>query len=153
MKPSTYNTEMADIICERIAEGQSMRTISKAEDTPCLSTMFQWIRENPEFRISYEKAKEQQADALAEEILDIADDGSNDWMESNNPNNPGWQQNGECIQRSKVRIDTRKWLAGKLRPKKYGDATTIRGDAENPLQLTLADRLQAAIQKRDGDKQ
>jgi len=58
-------------------------------------------------------------------MLDIADDGRNDWMERHGKEDAGWQANGENIQRSRVRIDTRKWLASKLKPKKYGDKVDL----------------------------
>src|SRR5262249_9536395 len=82
-------------------------------------------KENEAFREQYARAREAQADVLFDEILDIADNASNDWMQANDPNNPGWRQNSEAIRRSQLRIDTRKWMAGKLRPKKYGDATRL----------------------------
>lgn len=73
------------------------------------------------------RARETQADAIFDEILDIADDGSNDWMEKHDGEggNIGWRENGEAIQRSRLRIDARKWMAGKLRPKVYGDKVEL----------------------------
>lgn len=63
-----------------------------------------------------------QAEGMADEILEIADDGRNDWMEIQNRDgdNIGWKVNGEAVQRSRLRIDARKWLLSKLLPKKYG---------------------------------
>ena len=65
-------------------------------------------------------------EALAEDILDIADDATNDWMERKDAEgeNAGWQFNGEATRRSQIRIDSRKWLLSKLAPKKYGDKVT-----------------------------
>ena len=91
---------------------------------PCVATIFNWMRVHQEFLEQYARAKEAQADALAEELLDIADDGSNDWMEVHDRDNTGWKANGEAIQRSRLRVDTRKWIASKLKPKKYGDKLT-----------------------------
>jgi hypothetical protein len=62
---------------------------------------------------------------LADELLEISDNGLNDWMERNGEGNVGWLVNGEAIQRSKLRVDTRKWVASKLKPKKYGDRQTF----------------------------
>jgi hypothetical protein len=66
---------------------------------------------------------ENEVTPLTEEILDIADDGSNDWMEKldKDGKSVGWAVNGEAVQRSKLRVDARKWIASKLKPKKYGD--------------------------------
>lgn len=63
------------------------------------------------------RAREAQADTLADEILDIADDATNDFMMTEQ----GLKYDGDSVQRSRLRVDSRKWLAGKLRPKKYGD--------------------------------
>lgn len=129
-RPTKYSQETADVICERLASGESMRTISKAEGMPAMSTMFLWLREHKEFSEQYAKAKEEGVDALVEELLDIADDGSNDWMEINDEDNPGYKFNGEHYQRSRLRIDTRKWIASKLKAKKYGDKLDVVSDGE-----------------------
>lgn len=106
---------------------------------PCAATVFKWLRVHPEFVEQYARAKEEQADALAEELLDIADDGSNDWMERRNSDDgaTGWQLNGEHIQRSRLRVDTRKWIASKLKPKKYGEriANEHSGPDGKPIAL------------------
>lgn len=136
-RPTMYTPELADQICEQLASGDSMRTVSKGKAMPAMTTMFRWLRENPEFRKQYEKAKEEAADAFAEEILDIADDGSNDWMiRHGKDDQESWQLNGEHVQRSRLRIDSRKWIASKLKPKKYGDKidmTTNGKDLPTPI--------------------
>jgi hypothetical protein len=73
------------------------------------------------------------AERMAEEILDIADDGSNDWIEREQDGRTVIVADHEHIQRSKLRVDARKWLMAKMLPKKYGDRTTIAGDPENPV--------------------
>lgn len=122
-RPSIYSQELADKICANIIEGYSLRTVCKPDDMPCVATVLSWLRTNKDFLSQYEKSKEEQADALAEEMLDIADDGVNDWMEKfgKDGENIGWMVNGEHVQRSRLRLDTRKWIASKLKPKKYGD--------------------------------
>jgi hypothetical protein len=122
-RPTIYSQKMADKICSNIIEGFSLRTVCKQDDMPCVATILNWLRTNKEFLLQYEKSKEEQADALAEEMLDIADDGTNDWMEKYGKDgaNSGWQVNAEHVQRSRLRLDTRKWIASKLKPKKYGD--------------------------------
>lgn len=122
-RPTLYTVELTDSICSRLAAGESMRSISRDEDMPAMSTLFKWLREHEEFSQQYARAKEESADALVEEILDIADDGVNDWMEKHGKEGEaiGYQVNGEHIQRSRLRVDTRKWAASKLKPKKYGD--------------------------------
>lgn len=89
---------------------------------PSRAAVHKWLKEDRGgFMDKYARAREDQADVLAEEILDIADDARNDWMERNGEDSVGWALNGEHVQRSRLRIDARKWYAGKLRPKVYGD--------------------------------
>lgn len=140
-RPTDYNEETTAIICERIASGESLRTICDDDDLPAMSTIFKWLSKHQEFTEQYTRAREAQADALFEDILPIADDGRNDWMEKKNSDgeNIGWMENGEALRRSQLRIDARKWMAGKLRPKKYGDKTIHTGsDGESPVQVVIA---------------
>lgn len=122
-RPSSYTPEIADAICSRLADGESLRSVCRSDEMPDKTTVFKWLRERPEFLAQYTRAKEESADALTDEMLEISDDATNDWMERHNEDgeNTGWQVNGEHIQRSRLRIETRKWLASKLKPKKYGD--------------------------------
>ena len=120
-RPSSYSQLLADTICERIACGESVRTICNDPEMPATGTVYVWLGKHPDFQDQYARARDQQVAALAEEILDIADDGSNDWMENNKPNCPGYMENGEAMARSRLRVDTRKWLLSKLAPKKYGE--------------------------------
>lgn len=127
-RPSEFTQKIADEICEELTLGFSLRTICKAESMPCVKTVFNWFRSYPGFLQQYTRAKEEQADALAEEMLDIADNGTNDWMEKLDKEGVpiGWQLNGEHVNRSRLRVDTRKWIASKLKPKKYGDNTNTQ---------------------------
>ena len=136
-RPSSYTLQLVDEICAKLAEGNSMRSVCREKDMPSMATVFRWLREKPEFQEQYARAKEESADALFDEIQDIADDGSNDWMErlDKEGENNGWQLNGEHVQRSKLRVDTRKWMMAKMKPKKYGDKTILAGDKDNPVQV------------------
>lgn len=119
-RPSDFNDEIAASILDRISDGQSLRKICCDEDMPCQTTVYRWLREKDDFQQQYARARELQADTLFDETLDIADDATNDWMERHAEENIGWKENGEAIRRSQLRIDTRKWIAGQLRPKVYG---------------------------------
>lgn len=130
-----FSQETADIICERIAAGESVRTICADEGMPACSTVFKWLSENEAFSEQYARARETQADTIFDEILEIADDARNDWMERRGEEDAGWVANGEHIQRSRLRIDARKWMAGKLRPKKYGEKLELAGDPTNPVSV------------------
>lgn len=126
-RPSTFSTLIANQIITELAKGISVRALCKRDDMPEPSTIYQWLIKHPEFAEQYARSKEIACEQLVDECLDIADDGSNDWMESNNPDNPGWRFNGEHAQRSRLRVDTRKWIASKLLPKKYGDKLEVEG--------------------------
>ncbi len=114
-RPTLYTQELADKICEQLALGNSMRTVCKGDDMPCLSTVFKWIRENKEFMQQYARAKEESADALAEEILDISDESIGVIKKG------AAKKSSALAQAQRLRVDTRKWIASKLKPKKYGD--------------------------------
>jgi hypothetical protein len=153
-----YTQELADKICGELAQGKSLRTVCKAESMPCVATVFSWMRKYPQFMKQYEISKAESADYLAEDTLDIADDGSNDWMATNDPENPGYRVNGEAIARSRLRVDTRKWIASKLKPKKYGEKLDIAhsGSIETISREALIDRLTGlygtAHSRLDGDR-
>ncbi len=99
---------------------------------------------------------------MAEDLLEIADDGTNDWMERTNANGDvtSVTANGEAIQRSKLRVDTRKWLLSKMIPEKYGDRvlTELTGKDGGPIKVadvstTEAARLILATLREAAEKQ
>lgn len=161
-RPSIFSEAIALRICERLAEGESLRAICADDDMPSRGTVFNWLldEKHAAFLNQYTRARELQADTFVDEIPDIADDGRNDWIEKNDPDNPGWLANGENARRSQIRIDARKWMAGKLRPKKYSDKviTELTGANGGPIEtkdLTPHDRakrtafaLQAVAKKK-----
>ena len=114
-RPSTFTQAKADAICALLIEGNSLRSICKRDDMPCTVTVLKWLNQYPDFASQYASAREAQADALVDDMIDIADDKTLD------PND------------RRVRIDTRKWLAGKMRPKKYSEKTLLGSDPDNPL--------------------
>lgn len=116
-----YPRELADTICKRIAEGESLRAVCRDEGMPAASTFLLWLKDDPALTEQYAKAMEMRADAIFDEVFDIADNGANDWIEANDPENPGYRLNGEHIQRSRLRVDTRKWALARMNAKKYGD--------------------------------
>lgn len=144
-RPTSFTQEIADAICERLADGDSLRTICDEEDFPARSTVFKWLSQNKAFSDQYARARKEQADALFDEILSIADDGRNDWMERHNNDGEaiGWRENGEALRRSQLRVDARKWMAGKLRPKKYSDKLDL--NVSGSLQTTPEEQLNARI--------
>ncbi|WP_423169688.1 terminase small subunit protein [Stenotrophomonas maltophilia] len=146
-RPSKFTPNLADAICELLVDGKSLRTICSTAKMPSRSTVIRWLAENEIFRNQYARARELQADTLAEEILDIADkavlgerlkkDGKGQVLE---------RQTGDMVERSKLMIDARKWYAGKLQPKKYGERVAL----DHGVQDNLADQLRAARERAAG---
>ena len=136
-RPEIYTQELADKVCQKIAQGYSMRTVCSYDDMPAISTLFKWIREKPEFSQQYAYATQERTEAMAEDILDIADDGSNDLMTIQKGNESYEIENKEVTNRSRLRVDTRKWLMSKMKPKKYGEKLELAGDKDNPLTLNI----------------
>lgn len=147
-RPSDFTEQIADNICERLADGESLRAICAEDGMPNKSTVFRWLAIHEGFRDQYTRAREAQADALFDDVLDIADNARNDWMERRGEDDAGWIANGENIQRSRLRIDARKWMAGKLRPKVYGEKLSqeLSGPDGGPIEQThRVERIERVI--------
>jgi len=137
-RPTDYNKKIAVTICDRIVEGESLRSITRDDAMPSIKTVYSWIRIYPEFLKQYGLAKDDQMDTLADEMLDICDDSTNDYMDRKNKDGSENEViNSENIQRSRLRVDTRKWIAERMKPKKYGAKQDINlgGQSDNPIQI------------------
>jgi hypothetical protein len=146
---SKFDQAIADLICKRIAEGESLRGIlRKSPELPHMSTIMKWLADFKPFAEQYARARELQADALVEESLEIADDGTNDWMEKldKDGENIGWQVNGEALQRSKLRVEQRRWWAGKLKPKVYSDKLNVEHSGSLDITTMSREDLLAELQ-------
>lgn len=130
--PPDKKDKFPDII-ERLCSGMSLQEICRQEDMPNISTVLRWVATDEEMRNQYVRAMEIRADLHHEELLSIADDGRNDWMEIHGEDSIGYRINGEAVARSKLRIETRKWSMSRMAAKKYGDAIIHRGDKESPI--------------------
>lgn len=133
-RPTDYTAEIAQRICEELACGRSLRDVCADEGMPAESTVRAWALDDRDgFSAHYARARELGYHSMADELMEIADDARNDWMERCGEEDAGWQANGEHIQRSRLRVDTRKWMLSKVLPKLYGDKVTVAGDKENPI--------------------
>jgi hypothetical protein len=143
-RPSDYNEEIAAELCAQLAEGKSLRSVCAQENMPSTSSVFRWLAAQESFREQYARAKQESVEAMAEEIMDIADDGTNDYMTITKGKSSYEVVNGEAIQRSKLRVDTRKWLMSKIKPKKYGDRLEVvppGGEALSPEAEAILSRV------------
>lgn len=120
-RPSIYTDNIFNSICDQLADGKSLKRICEADDMPDKATFYNWINNNQDLLDKYARAKDDASDALAEDIQNIADDVLSGKYEPNN---------------ARVAIDAKKWIASKLKPKKYGDKidmTTNGKDLPTPI--------------------
>lgn len=131
-RPSDYSEAIADVICERLANGESLKKITDEEGMPSRVSVHAWLIKYPQFLNKYNEAREIQADVYADEMDEIAHDTSVD------------------VARAKLIIDTRKWTASKLKPKKYGDKLDLSGETTVTHKYEGMDdeQLEAAIKAR-----
>lgn len=138
--PTKKTSALCAKICEGLAIGKSARSMC-IEVGISQRVLWKWLENDEEFVQQYARAKEIGLDYMAEDMLDIADDGSNDWMDKNDPDNPGYDFNSEHVQRSRLRVDARKWYLSKLAPKKYGDKVVNEhqgGDPDKPINHNIS---------------
>ncbi len=128
--PTKFVTELAAEACRRMADGEGLRNICRDDHMPPESTVRGWAVDDREgFAERYARARGMHADALFDEALEIADEVSGDWSVDKD-GKPVFDH--EHVQRSRLRVDTRKWAAGKLSPKRY-DAK------DQPIKFDLPD--------------
>jgi hypothetical protein len=118
-RPSAYTPAITAVICARLAAGEPLTKICQDDGMPDVSTVYRWIEAQPPFRDLYARAREDQADTLADEMVRIAD-------EEPDP------------AKARVRVDARKWVASKLKPKKYGDKVTQEVSGPNGAPLSVS---------------
>lgn len=139
-----FTPELGDVICAEIIDGKSLRSICKMEGMPAKRTVMYWLRKYPQFKSMYDLACIERSEAYAEEIVDIADDGSNDWMEvETKSGNVITVVDHEHIQRSKLRVEARKWICSKMKPRKYGEKIEL----EHTGSLDWAEQLQKSRER------
>ena len=105
-RPSDYLPEVAADICSLLTDGESLRKVCERQGMPNKATVFRWLAQHDEFRDQYAKATETRADAIFEEMFDIADEVA---------------EEAAAVGKARLRIDTRKWALARMNPKKYGD--------------------------------
>lgn len=104
---------------------------------PHVSTVYRWLLANEPFRDMYARAREDQADTLADEIVAIADEPMVGKKTTTKANGDTEITEGDMIEHRKLRVDARKWTAAKLRPRKYGDKLELAGDQDRPLTVEV----------------
>lgn len=147
-RPSTFTQELADEICQRLSDGETLASICRDDHMPAVRTVSHWTDKHSEFKADFAHAREEGFDAIAAETLEIADDSRNDFIEKLADNGDSKAQearsNGEHIQRSKLRVETRLKLLSKW-SKRYSDKSEVAVDAT--VRASVA--YQANMPKRD----
>lgn len=143
-RPTLYTDELATEICRRIVEGESLTRICKDEGMPNVSSVYLWLLKNKDFSNMYTRAKEDQADTLADQIMDIGEEipmmviTDEDGKVTKRIDPAG-------VNRNRLRVDARKWVAAKLKPRKYGDRQVVAGDPDAPLEVKHSGTLDDVI--------
>jgi hypothetical protein len=120
-RPSSYTEAVATEICTRLANGESLTKICKDPKMPSSPTVQLWLDQNPPFLAWYARARERQADFFAGQIVEIADNSK------------------LLADDRRVRIDARKWVAGKMRPKVYGERQTLAHEGQVSVTISSTD--------------
>src|SRR5262249_35772208 len=133
-RPSEYSDEIADTICQRIADGESLRSICQDKAMPDRRSVFRWLARKREFRHQYEAAVHARAELLADEIILIAD------------------STGKDVMRDRLRVDSRKWVLSKLLPRKYGETATLLAPAVDEDGEVVGPRVVISYEKPEPAK-
>jgi hypothetical protein len=118
-----FSQEVFDEICVRIAEGESLRKICKDEKMPSLVTVWKWLNNSEELTKQYARAREEQAETFVDEIQEISD--------AKIPLGPDGKIDNGAVNQARLRVDSRKWIASKLKPKKFGDFTKVQAEVKD----------------------
>lgn len=144
-RPTKFSQELADEICIRIVRGESLQSITEEEYMPHVATIYRWLQKHEDFRDMYTRAREDQADTLADQIIAIADQNPETVpIYDKDGNLVEYRVDSALIAYQKNRIEARKWTAAKLKPMKYGEKQILAGDKDNPVavkDVTLFDEL------------
>jgi hypothetical protein len=129
-RPSKYTPELAAEICERLSNGEPLRQICRDDHMPAWQKIYEWMGRDEALSGAIARAREQGADAIAEEALEILD----------SPPEYVLTKQGEAVDSGYVtwqrnRAEMRLKLLAKWHPKKYGDRQIISGDKDNPLEV------------------
>jgi hypothetical protein len=126
-RPTLYSLEIALEICDRIADGESLVKICSDAKMPKKTAVYEWLLRHKEFAEIYARAREDQADTLADEIHAISDELPQQIVDDKGKT----RYDSAYVQWQKNRVDARKWVAAKLKPKKYSDRIAHVGDNES----------------------
>lgn len=137
--------EVMGAICDRLAAGRSLQSICKDEDMPARQTVLEWLANDDDFAAQYARAREEQADHYADEIVAIADEDPG-LIVTREGERVEVSVDSAAVARQRLRIDSRKWVASKLKPKKYGERTEI----EHSGNVVLTPNMNLIVEAMNG---
>ena len=145
-----YGPEISDKICSDIEAGMSVGQICRQDGYPEKKSVYRWLAKHDEFLSDYRAAKISGIEALVDQMMDIANDASDDFKRDSNgellrDKKGNRILDGEHVQRSRLRIDTIKWVATKLVPRLYGDNKHVEVDVKVGVKALTDDQLAKKI--------
>lgn len=146
-RPSRFSEETAGKLCDWLVQGGSLRGFCARAGNPSTTTVLRWLEKHEAFRGQYARARELQAELIFEEILEIADDPRYDWVERTTENGRTVVvADHEHIQRSRLRVDARKWVLARMAPRKYSERAqlALSGAIAGPVEFSWGDPVNVA---------
>ena len=133
-RPSKYTPELSSEICERLSNGEPLRQICRDEHMPAWTAIYAWAAADKDLSERIAHARDQGYDAIAEDLLQIADTPLMGEEETSS-NNGLTITRKDMLGHRKLQIETRLKLLAKWNPKKYGERQILAGDADSPLEV------------------
>jgi hypothetical protein len=148
-RPSSYTEQMANLICIRLAEGESLNKICKDEGMPDKATVFRWLASDASFCDKYARARELQAETQFDELIDIVDQPPElSYVTDKNGELVEVKFDSSYVQWMKLRVDTRKWTAARMAPKKYGEQKQPEQTQDlTVIDVNLRDMMDVAVKR------
>lgn len=122
-RPSDYTKEMAELICQDISTGKSLKSICRDENRPAIATVFKWMRDYPEFLNQYDKACQDRIESQYEELNEINDEAI-EYAKTSDVNVQA------VMTAYKLKADNMKWSMARMKPKKFGDKQDVTSGGE-----------------------
>lgn len=156
-RPSIYTDNLADAICVRLMEGESLRSICRDDDMPSISTVMLWTLNDKDFATKYEHARKIQAEVWFDDIVDISATPlvGEKVTTSTGEKSRTETVKGDNVERSRLMVHAKQWALGRMNPKRFGDKLQQEhsGPDGGPIQVSdvsltdaeRADRIAALL--------
>lgn len=140
-RPAIFERAVFDEVCHRISSGETLRGVCRSDEKyPAPSSIRRWVvlDEPKGVAEQYARARESCIHEMIDDTIEIADDTTRDTITKTGKDGAEYDApDNEWIQRSRLRVDTRKWLASKICPKLYGEKVAVTGEEGGPVQIII----------------